>query len=521
MKLPKLGWDSVIYGVLALATWLFMIMIDGFDLFVDFAANHESWELDEAFLGLLTLGLFGFLFATQRHRQARLEIKRREIAESNISWIAKHDVLTRLPNRRFLQNFTKQKSKAILHQNPKGFFVYSIDLDGFKKVNDLLGHAGGDELLIECGRRLKDLYDDALVIRLGGDEFLMLIEPEGNADPLKQADFIHEALCQPMQISNLQRHIDASIGISVFPDDTGDLEEAIRYADIAMYVAKKNGEPFTQFRSGMLSLLKEKADLEEAFRSALKNDEIVPHYQPLIDLGTGRIQGFEALARWTHNSLGSIPPTVFIPLAEEIGLIGELSNRLFERACLDATQWPADITLSFNLSPTELTDKALSNRLLQTLSKTGLDARRLEIEITENVLIQDLATATSILADIHAAGIRIALDDFGTGYSNLAQVSNLQFDRIKIDRSLLAGFVENERQKKVVEAIITFGKGLGVPMTAEGIETVGQATQLQNIGCACGQGFYFGRAIPAEDAFKLLPLRDSELSNRLDLISEA
>ncbi|MFD1697559.1 putative bifunctional diguanylate cyclase/phosphodiesterase [Roseibium aestuarii] len=504
MKWADWARDGAVYLSLALLTWFAMVRANGFELLVEFVDDHEDWQLDEAFLGVITLGIFGFLYALQRHRSARREIEKRQEAETNITWISRHDVLTRLPNRRFLQSYTETSCEEILRQNPRGFCIFSIDLDGFKKVNDLLGHAGGDALLVECANRLSGLFDDGIVIRLGGDEFLMLVEPSRKTSAEDMARRILQTLCQPVVIDGIQRRVGASVGIARFPQDSRDLEEAIRFADMAMYVAKKNGDGLRHFEPDMLSVMREKAELEEAFRSALDRQEIVPHYQPLIDLTSGKVLGFEALARWDSSTLGSISPTQFIALAEETGLILALSRQLFEHACRDAATWPAHISLSFNLSPVELTDRTLGLQMLKIMERTGLAPNRLEIEITENVLIQDLEVATAILTDFQKAGVRVALDDFGTGYSNLAQLSSLQFDRIKIDRSLLTDFVDNERQRRIVEAIITFGRGLGVSMTAEGIETDSQATALQTFGCACGQGFLFGKALPPVEARNLI-----------------
>jgi EAL domain-containing protein (putative c-di-GMP-specific phosphodiesterase class I) len=266
-----------------------------------------------------------------------------------------------------------------------------------------------------------------------------------------------------------------------------------------MYDSKRHGRnTLRRFDRSMNETLTQRSAAEAALRDAIERREIVPHYQPLIDLETGRVRGFEALARWRGADGGMVPPTIFIELAEDAGLITRLSEQLLRQACVDARSWPTDTVLAFNISPTQLTDNLLGLRIVQILIETGLPPTRLEIEITETALVRDTTAASAILASLHEAGVSIALDDFGTGYSSLSQLSKLKFDKVKIDQSFVSSFEGDEKQEKIVRAIIGLGQGLGMVTTAEGIEDKAQFDRLRAMGCDFGQGYLFGRAIPQD-----------------------
>ena len=329
----------------------------------------------------------------------------------------------------------------------------------------------------------------------------------GTADAV--AHRIIGAISTPMEIDGTSCEVGACVGIAHYPGDVEDTAALLRAADLAMYQAKRAGRNGARaYDSSLQDAASERSEQERELRLALRNKSIQPFFQPLVDLETGRIQGFEALARWTKPNGVSVPPSDFIKLAEELGLIVELSDQLLRMACQEAVRWPADIQLSFNISPAQLTDSLLGLRILKILGETGLLPSRLEIEITEGTFVRDTATALIIIRDLKRAGIRIALDDFGTGYSSMSQLASLSIDKIKIDRSFVAGSSNDERQMNIVKAIISLSRSLGLKTTAEGIEERSQLADMKALGCETGQGYLFGKAMPAEAISDLLALRD-------------
>jgi diguanylate cyclase (GGDEF)-like protein len=502
--------DALFLGVLFVAGFFYFSHIEAFELLVDFVEDHESWQLDEAITSLALIGIAGFAYALRRYREAREELTKRMAAEADVSWLAQNDALTELPNRRFLNGFLEKfDSDTGLVNSAKTYGVFSIDLDGFKQVNDLHGHAGGDALLKAVARRLAKTAPDDLIMRVGGDEFLVIAQAP-NAKAIRAlAQRMSEAVCKPMSIEGIHAEVGVSIGFVVHPDQMASMEEAVCCADIAMYAAKGiGGNSVTQFTDDMFEEAASRARLESALKVAVRAGDIEPYYQPLIDLESDKIYGFEVLARWTTPAGEVVPPSVFIPLAEQTGLITDLCEQLLRKACQDAARWPSDISFSFNLSPTQLSDKLLGLRIITILKDNGLLPSRLEIEITESAMIQDGDSALQVLSDLQAAGIRTALDDFGTGYSSLSQIAKFNFDRIKIDRSFINDLEIDEKQKSIVKAIIALGDGLDVSTTAEGVETDTQLAALKALGCSCGQGFLLGRPMPADDAMLLFDNED-------------
>lgn len=492
-------------AIVGMIAWVWLVEHEAFEMMVEFMEAHESWDLDEIFLAIVSLGILGFIYAIRRHMEARDELRKRVTAEGDTEWLAHHDILTHLPNRRFLSEFTKKIDTASKGTEGLSYAVYSIDFDGFKKANDLLGHAGGDELLQKMATRLKSLISAELIVRLGGDEFLVIANMANHPNVMKLAEDIRDVITKPTKIGGIHAQVGVSIGISLFPCDADNLHDVVRYADAAMYSAKgEGGNNIREFDGSMHELLLERATLEADFRLALEKNEIVPYYQPLVDLETGRIWGFEALARWNRPGHGYVSPEEFIVLAEDIGLITKLSDQLLLQACQEARSWPDNLHLSFNLSPLQLTDNIIGLRIVKALAESGLQADRLEIEITESALVQDFETATQILEKLRGVGVKIALDDFGTGYSSMSHLSKLQFDRIKIDRSFISDFEADPKQYNIVKAMIDLGNGLDLLTTAEGIEEESQLASLQELGCGCGQGYLFGKAIPANKISALL-----------------
>lgn len=482
--------EALLLAAAGVLGWIVAVNFDAMDHLIELMELHEDWQLDELIAAIFLVGLLGFVYAARRLIDMRHEVKKREAAESDASWIARHDPLTSLPNRRYLQEFAASRSGGATST------VLVIDLDGFKRANDLLGHAAGDEVLCTVAKRLSSTFPKALILRYGGDEFVLITTDTSPPAPLLAQEVI-SLIGRPVRASDAPVEIGASVGIAT---SQGDLNLAIDEADIALYVAKRAGRNTAKtFDPAMREYATQRALLEQALRKAIRQGDIVPYYQPLVDLATGHLTGFEALARWQRDDGTFTPPDVFITLAEEGGIITDLFEQLLRTACRDAAGWSADITLAFNLSPTQLTDKLLGLRIIKILNETGLSPRRLEVEITESALVRDLAVANAVLGDLRAAGVRVALDDFGTGFSSLSQLTSLAFDRIKIDRSFIDHCEGDEKRLKVIKAILTLGHGLDLVTTAEGIETESQRQLMEDLGCDTAQGYLFSPALPASE----------------------
>ena len=491
--------DGIVLAAAGLFIWLACASLRLMDSFLAFASGYQEIDINGLLLGALLSGGLGLIYAWRRNRELREEVRLRHKAEAETSWVADHDLLTMLPNRRYLERFYSDVERG----RGRSYVVYAIDLDGFKKVNDLVGHDGGNQLLAETARRLQHLLPDAIIVRMGGDEFAVFASERLNTDYAALGEKIVGAISQPLQVGGVQVRVGASVGMASYPEDSDHLNEVSHFADVAMYDAKRQGRnTVRRFHRSMSEALSERSNAEAALREAIARNEIIPNYQPLVDLETGRVRGYEALARWRAEEDRMVPPDVFIELAEDTGLITQLSEQLLRQACTDAVSWPSNTVLAFNISPTQLTDKLLGLRIVQILGETGLTPNRLEIEITETALVRDIDAAVAIISSLHDAGISVALDDFGTGYSSLGQLSKLRFDKVKIDRSFVASFAGDERQEKIVRAIIGLGRGLGIVTTAEGIEEKDQADQLRAMGCDFGQGYLFGKALAPEDVMK-------------------
>jgi predicted signal transduction protein with EAL and GGDEF domain len=320
----------------------------------------------------------------------------------------------------------------------------------------------------------------------------------GTEEPARFAEKVIASLTAPITWTTTQVQVGATIGIALLPDDSIDPATLLRSADIAMYRGKREGRGnYRFFEAGMEEELQARAMIEGELRAAIADGSIRPYYQPLVDLPTKQLLGFEVLARWYHPTKGVLSPMLFIPIAEETGLIGDLSFGLLRQACLDAKLWPAHLQLAINVSPCQLQDPRLPERVLGILTETGFPASRLEVEITETALVQDINAARRTLKSLKNLGVRIALDDFGTGYSSLYHLRELKFDKIKIDQSYVRSLGRNAESVKIVDAIIGLGKSLGLLTTAEGIETASELEYLTDQGCSFGQGYLFGAPVPA------------------------
>jgi diguanylate cyclase (GGDEF)-like protein/PAS domain S-box-containing protein len=427
-----------------------------------------------------------------------------------ISHSSQHDSLTGLPNRLLLKDRIGQ-AIALARRHSSQVAVMFLDLDGFKHINDSLGHSAGDRLLQSIARRLADcVRTPDTVSRHGGDEFVILLQDVNQPeDAANAAARMLKAVAEPHSIGRQELHVTATIGVSVFPDDGKDAETLIKNADTAMYQAKENGrQSFKFFRPEMNVRAVERQSIEEDLRSALKRKEFTLHYQPKINLKSGEITGVEALLRWTHPTRGSVPPLKFIAVAEDSGLILPIGAWVMHEACTQARAWadaglPA-MTMAVNVSVVQFRNENFLDDLFATLRETGLDPQSLEIELTESVLMKHSELAALILKTLREKGVRVSVDDFGTGYSSLSYLQQFPLDSLKIDQSFVRRITTNPNETSIVSAIIRMAQSLNLRVVAEGVETAKDLAFLRAHDCDEAQGFYLSRPVPAEQIVKLL-----------------
>jgi diguanylate cyclase (GGDEF)-like protein len=502
--------DLVAIAALIAPLFALLIYVEAFDNVFEWSRAHEDWEIDELFALGFCLGLIAIIFAWRRLVDLRGEMAERKEAEQEAHRLARHDVLTGLPNRRrFLESFQKLTGDLAEGQVCAMFVA---DLDHFKPINDLYGHRLGDEVLRIVAQRLMEIVgDDGMVARLGGDEFGVLV-PYARDDevPIRFARRMVYEIPQPIKLAALSLEVGISIGVAVYdPEmtnrddqislrDGSQLETTLRQADMAMYRAKTEGRGLYRFFDrAMDETLQERVQLEREIKGAIAKGEIVPFYQPLVDLHTQEVTGYEILARWQHPTRGLLLPEVFIPIAEDTGAIGDLTYSVLLQAVQDAKGWPSHTHLSLNLSPRQFADPWLAQKLLSILSEGGFPPQRLEIEITETAVVQRLDEAKIALQSLRNLGVQIALDDFGTGYSGLYHLRELSLDTLKIDRSFVMQMLDRPEEARIVQAIIALGQSLGLQTTAEGIESKEVLAKLIDLGCNTGQGFLFGKPEPS------------------------
>jgi len=421
------------------------------------------------------------------------------------------DPLTGLANqRRFVQKI--ERLKASRADDPAPFTVGIIDLDGFKPINDLFGRRAGDHILMQVGMRLRAAMDPhSSVSRLGADAFAFLLPmtfSEQAADA--QAQTLIEILSAPYDVGDRTARLSASVGCALYFGEQS-AEDLLAKAETALYHAKRSGRgKVIVYTQQMEEAAKRVTRIEQALRRAVAAGEVEPHFQPIVDLKSRDTIGFETLARWTDDDLGQVPPVVFIPIAEERGIIGALSQLVLRKATEAAREWPEHLFLSFNLSPSQLVDQNTGMHIRSILAETGFDPCRLEIEITETGVMTDPVSAEKIVADLRSVGVRVSLDDFGTGQSSLGRLREFHFDKLKIDRAFVASLLEDRPSQHIIRAILAMCEGLGMEVVAEGIEEEAQASRLEQFGCGGGQGYLFGKPADAAATLRLLRATMSE-----------
>ena len=443
---------------------------------------------------------------SEANQQLQEVISQRQRSEERSHFLAYHDALTGLANRvLFREDLERALVERRVSRSPLA--VLFIDLDGFKSVNDTLGHSIGDALLKALGGRLRDsLTTSARIARLGGDEFAIL--QTGGKQPqaaLALAGQVVELLSAPCQIDDHAIQIGASVGIAISERGLENPEYLLKSADLAMYRAKAEGRgAFKLFDPEMDATAQARRQLETDLRAAVSRGEFEVYYQPLIEVKTRRVSSFEALARWRHPTRGAIEPSEFIPVAEDTGLILQLGEWVLRQACAAAMKWPAHITVAVNISPVEFQRGDVVQAVQNALAATGLPPSRLEVEITETVLLEKTTKSVTTLARLRDLGVRISMDDFGTGFSSLSYLRSYPFDKIKVDRSFVRDLSSDDRSRTIVSAIAGLGARFGMRTTAEGVETQEQLDWLAVEGCDEVQGHLFSMPVPAEDVLSLL-----------------
>ncbi len=490
--------------------WFIGAALGLFDRLAHFAAEHDLMSF-VMLSGCVGMGAIAAMVRTST--QLRRAVLARMQAEANAERSARHDALTGLANRRLFNELLEAKLAAL--QPGESFAVMLIDLDRFKPINDIHGHAAGNAVLCAVAERLlKVAPRGSVVSRLGGDEFVVLLNSPTDDESLSRvAQQTIDSLRRRIAWNQGHLEVDATIGLALATPEMTDPEALLHAADVAMYQGKREGRGnYRFFHAEMDFALKARARMELDLRAAISAGAIQPHYQPIVTLPERRLVGFEVLARWDHHIKGPIEPQEFIPIAEECGMISELFYHVLRIACTEARDWPGHLHLALNVSPHQLQDPRMPEKILAVLTQTRFPANRLEIEITETALICDIGAARVALMSLQNLGVRIALDDFGTGYSTLYHLSELRFNKLKIDRSYVTSLEPGSERAKLVDAIIQLGSSLSVQTIAEGIETDANLNWLSGQGCTFGQGYLFGRAMPRSEAEAFILRDDADVS---------
>ncbi|AAK86511.1 MULTISPECIES: putative bifunctional diguanylate cyclase/phosphodiesterase [Agrobacterium] len=429
----------------------------------------------------------------------RAEPQSLQVSQNELQAMAYSDPLTGLGNRYRLRDKIRMLASE-RSSDPAPFTVGIANIDGFKPINDLFGVQAGDEILCQVAHRLKAcIPDGAIVTRHDGDEFafvLPLIFERIGAERI--GNMIKDVLSAPYDLGDRNVRLSSSFGFAIYPFAGDEYEDLLKSAETALYRSKRRGRgQITVYSREIAQEMKRATQLEQALRNAIITDAIDVHFQPIVRLEEAKVIGFEALARWNDPDLGFVSPAVFVPLAEERGFIDALSEALLRKAAEAALFWPRELFLSFNLSSAQLMDPSTSDNILSILSRVGLDPHRLELEITETAVMTSADTAQRIISELQSAGVRISLDDFGTGQSSLGRLRDFTFDKVKIDRAFVSRISSDRPSEHIIKAIVAMCEGLDLEVVAEGIEERVEEEKLRALGCAMGQGYFYGRPVDA------------------------
>ena len=501
---------------LALATYVWHTRVDGV-----LAGGLALWR-DTVMILLVSAAAVWIVIDDMQAALARLreQIGRFNDSQAHLAYLARHDVLTGLPNRALGRDRIEQAlGQAVRRKNLLA--VLFVDLDGFKSVNDMLGHNCGDDFLKEVSRRLSQAVRRSDVVsRHGGDEFVIgLVDIASADDASNVAQAILESLARPFVVKDAELSCTASIGISLHPQDGVDHDTLLRQADIAMYAAKESGRnAWRFFDTAMQANLQQGIVLVSALRGALARGEFELHYQPVVDLVSGRLLGAEALIRWRRPGSGLVLPGLFIDAAERSGLIVEIGEWVLDEACRQLVEWQAagcgEFTMAVNLSVVQFRRGDVDKVVQRALQRSGLHASCLELELTESTLVDDADTFILALQRLKALGLRLSIDDFGTGYSNLSYLQRFAVDKLKVDRSFIVRLNNSSQDRAIVDAIVQIARSLDLVITAEGVEDPSVVQALVDMGCAQGQGYLFGKPQPAAEFRQLLQLPDDPADRR-------
>jgi diguanylate cyclase (GGDEF)-like protein len=444
-----------------------------------------------------------------------------EAANKQLRHLATHDALTGLPNRVLMDDRLDQASKHA-DRHAQSFGLILLDLDRFKLVNDSLGHRAGDELLKEVAQRLKGVVREIdTVVRLGGDEFVLIVSPGGGRDTAQQvATRIIDVMQAPVRIAGVEIHTSPSIGVAFYPEDGATIELLLAHADAAMYCAKQRGRNNVQFYTpGMNTATQDKVKLESDLHFALEQKQLELHYQPKVNTATGVMHGAEALLRWRHPTRGTVPPSEFIPIAEECGLIGAIGAWVVREACRQARAWQVaglpPLRVAVNLSASQFRQNDIVETIRDALDQAGLQGHFLEVELTESAVMNDPEESIAILEKLSKMGVLVSVDDFGTGYSSMSYLRRFPIDKLKIDRGFISEVMSRPEDASIVRAIVSLAHSLKLKVVAEGVESIDQLEFLKTLGCDQYQGYYYSPALPAPKFEELVRSRrqaESELS---------
>ncbi|EAQ30547.1 hypothetical protein NAP1_07205 [Erythrobacter sp. NAP1] len=448
------------------------------------------------------ISICGNIFTVLRDSIASAETSARLADKMQV--LARTDVVTGLANRAGLNHAMVETMMGV--NDDSRLALIWVDLDRFKEVNDLLGHPVGDRVLTGVAKRLKEVSPEgSTVARFGGDEFIIFCPIVSRQDAERLASEIHAEIMRPFRIDGERLEVRASLGVSLLPENGNDADTLMQSADLALYHAKVGGRSRTCFYDSSMSRdLARRREIEDELRAAIQRDELSIYFQPIVDLETGRIKTFEALVRWFHPHKGELRPDEFIPVAEETGVIVTLGNWITAQAARVAATWPDDVTVAVNLSPLQIRAPGAALGIKSALREAGLDPRRLELEVTESLFIEDNHSTAAFIEELSEIGVRFALDDFGTGYSSLGYINTFPFSKIKVDRSFVSGAQVGRKSDAIIRAVAEMGTTLGMDIVAEGLETIDQVQVVRDAGCNLGQGYYFSRAVPDYLAAMLL-----------------